>query len=185
EVQSAGSCEPDDACLCGAVCGEINRSDQAGHRRQIHNSSVAPLRHLACRQLHAKERPRQIYVQLSLPILGSDLQERGAFLDSCVVDEDVQTAKLANDLGDCCLDRVEVRDVRNGHQSVAPDASNIFRGRLCLLAVDIDDADVVPFAGNTCGDGLADSLAGSSNDGDLSLKSHFPSSSPAASDPIL
>ena len=80
---------------------------------------------------------------------------------------------------------MEVRDVRNGHQSLAPDASNIFRGRLCLLAVDIDDADVGPFAGKTCGDGLADSLAGSSNDGDLSLKSHFPSSSPAASDPIL
>src|SRR5439155_10865693 len=26
------------------------------------------------------------------------------------------------------------------------------RGRLCLLAVDIDDADVGPFAGKTCGE---------------------------------
>src|SRR5438270_1122728 len=174
EIEGGGSSQPNHARLGRAVRGKVDWPDNAGHGRQVHDPSVAPLGHFPRPDLGAIERPGQIDVKLPLPIVGRDLEEGGAFFDPGVVDQDVQTPQFAAELADRCLDGREVRDVGNGRSRPTAAPSNLFAGRHRLFAVEVDDPDVGPFIRESRRDRLADSLAGSRHDGDLSVKHHAP-----------
>src|SRR6266498_1729217 len=171
EVERCGTREADDAGLRSAVGGEVDRADEAGNGRDVHDAPVRSLRHLPRGRLGAVKRSRQIDVQLALPVGGRDLEERRSLFDTCVVDEHVELSELLDDSGhrplDCAVAYVGYFD----HRATA-DLAHSATGDLGGFSVDVDQGDVGSLAGESQCNRPADALSAAGHQRHLTFEHH-------------